>query len=134
MGHKVRGFTLVELMIVVAIIAIIAAVAYPSYQDSIRKTRRAEAKTDLLQKAQQMERCFTQRTTYVNCTTVLLGNTPSGYYNVTSSGVTATAFTLTATAIGTQATDTDCATFTINEKGSKAAADSGSANTTASCW
>ena len=53
------GFTLIELMIVVAIIAIIAAVAFPSYQEHVRKTRRADAQTALLELSQFMERHYT---------------------------------------------------------------------------
>lgn len=59
-----RGFTLIELMIVVAIVAILAAVAWPSYQNHIRATNRADAQGALLGLAQAMERHFTQNGTY----------------------------------------------------------------------
>ena len=58
------GFTLIELMIVVAVVAILAAIAYPAYTDSIRKGRRAEARTALLNLLQQQERYMTQLSTY----------------------------------------------------------------------
>lgn len=58
------GFTLIELMIVVAIVAILAAIAYPSYQDSVRKSRRADAKAVLLEAAQWMERFYTENNRY----------------------------------------------------------------------
>lgn len=58
------GFTLIELMIVVAIIAILAAIAYPSYQESVRKGRRAEARAALAELIQQQERYMTQNNTY----------------------------------------------------------------------
>lgn len=59
------GFTLIELMIVVAIVGILAAIAYPSYQDSVRKSRRAEGRTALMEVLQQQERYMTQRNTYL---------------------------------------------------------------------
>ena len=58
------GFTLLELMIVVAVIAILAAIAYPSYQESVRKGRRAEARAALAELIQQQERYMTQNNTY----------------------------------------------------------------------
>ncbi len=63
------GFTLIELMIVTAIIAILAAVAYPSYTDSVRKGRRSEGRTALMELMQQQERFMTQRNTYASWTT-----------------------------------------------------------------
>ncbi|MEO8600005.1 MAG: type IV pilin protein, partial [bacterium] len=59
-----KGFTLIELMIVVAVIGILAAVAYPSYQDSIIKTKRAEGRAALMAAMQQQERYYTQNNAY----------------------------------------------------------------------
>ncbi len=59
------GFTLIELMIVVAVIGILAAIAYPSYRESILKGRRAEGRTALMELMQQQERFMTQRNCYL---------------------------------------------------------------------
>jgi type IV pilus assembly protein PilE len=59
-----KGFTLIELMIVVAIVSILAAIAYPAYTDQIRKGRRAECRSGLLQSMQQQERFYSQYNTY----------------------------------------------------------------------
>ncbi|MFZ5486615.1 MAG: type IV pilin protein [Burkholderiaceae bacterium] len=60
-----RGFTLIELMIVVAVVAILAAIAYPSYRDSVLKGRRAEGRAALAELLQQEERYMTQNNCYL---------------------------------------------------------------------
>ena len=64
-----KGFTLIELMIVVAVIGILGAIAYPSYQDSVRKGRRAEARAALAELLYQQERYMTQNNTYYDIPT-----------------------------------------------------------------
>lgn len=63
-AHRVRGFTLIEVMIVVAIVAILAALSYPSYLEVIRKSWRSEARSALVQQMQQQERYFTAEGRY----------------------------------------------------------------------
>ena len=62
--RTLSGFTLIELMIVVAIVGILAAVAYPAYTDSVRKGKRAEARAALMDLLQQQERYLSQTNTY----------------------------------------------------------------------
>lgn len=129
------GFTLIELMIVVAVVAILAAIAYPSYQEQVRKSRRGQAKADLVEYAQQAERFFTSNNTYAGFT---LPNTQSpreagatAHYLLTPNGAFAGAntYTITATPQGGQAQD-KCGTLTVDQAGRKG----NSAGTLADCW
>lgn len=112
------GFTLIELMIVVAIVGILASVAYPAYTESVRKGRRAQARTSLMELMQQQERFMTQRNCYIAFTTTSAGvatataNTECGFTSSTAvtmfktytgdAGASAAAYTLKASACGTQ--------------------------------
>ena len=115
-----RGFTLMEVMVTVAIVGILAAIAFPSYQDSLRKSRRTDAKNALTQAVANMERYYNQNNTYLNatmCTSTpticaTLGTCTGGIctsternYTIALAGITATAFTITATPQGAQAVD-----------------------------
>ena len=118
--QSARGFTLIELMIVVVIAAIIAAVAVPSYQTSIRKSRRSDAVVALGTVQLLQEKYRANNTSYGTLAQVG-GTTPSsgGYYTISVSSYTATGFVLTAAAVAgsSQAADTDCATMTLTQSG-----------------
>ena len=120
-----RGFTLIELVIVVAVIAILAAIALPSYQDSIRKSRRGQAKADLLELVQMLERAYTTDRSYARYDplTAPFDQSPhdgDARYTVAISNVTPTTYTLTATPQGSQTNDR-CGELTIDHMGVKTA-------------
>ncbi|WP_093135511.1 type IV pilin protein [Pseudoxanthomonas sp. GM95] len=120
--HQVGGFTLIELMIVVAVVAILAAIAYPSYQDAVRKSRRGQAKADLVEYVQLAERFHTTQNTYFGFALPVTKSpretSATAYYNLTltTSAATPNTFTITATpqTAGGQNRDT-CGTLTINQ-------------------
>jgi type IV pilus assembly protein PilE len=139
--RAVRGFTLIELMIVVAVIAILAAIAYPSYQDAVRKSRRGQAKADLVELAQRAERFHTVNNTYAGfwATVQATGHdvsprTGDVHYILDRDGGVDTAantFVLSAVPQGGQTQDTRCMTLILNQAGQKTETGSG---TTADCW
>jgi len=131
MRRNNAGVTLIELMITVLIVAILGAIAYPSYRAQVMKSHRAEGKSELMQTAQRLERCYTAANTYAGCANVTFPtNTPSGYYQITAPTQSDTQYRLNAVPQGPQAGDTTCGTLTLNEMGVK-----GSASTDpAVCW
>jgi type IV pilus assembly protein PilE len=150
-----RGMTLMELMIVVVIASILVSIAVPSYMSQVRRGRRVEAKTAVLDLAGREERYFSTSATGANYSqtpgdlgyTALPANLPSGYYNLSVCAVgpglagacppsaqAAPAFTVTATAIGTQTADLQCASFSVDNTGRQWATDSTGADNTVYCW
>lgn len=133
---RAQGFTLIELMIVVAVVAILAAIAYPSYSEHIRKTRRAQAKADLVEYMQMAERFHTVNNTYVGFTlphtlSPREATTSNVGYDLSLDGVTARAIKIIATprAGGSQATD-KCGTLSVNQASVK----TNSQGTLEQCW
>lgn len=143
-SSKPNGFTLIEMMIVVAVVGILAAVAYPSYMSQVRKSRRSDAVAALSAVQQAQERLRANRPTYstdvsssstglklVAGTTVAATYTlPSGYYQITLSNATATGYVAEAAAVAgkSQAKDTNCSTLTVTVNNGNAD------NTPVACW
>jgi type IV pilus assembly protein PilE len=118
-----KAFTLIELMVTVAIVGILAAIAYPSYQNSVIKSRRADAEGILLGLANALERKFTESNSYAGYT---LPASATGYYTISLSQQTTSAYTLSATPKASQTSDS-CGTLTLTHTGIKGADTSG-------CW
>ena len=145
-SDRTAGFTLIELLITVAIIGIIAMIAYPSYQDSMRKTRRSDgiAAALAVQVAQEKFRgsCpFYAQTlgasnvcgANAGASTVQAPSTSAeGWYNLSIASGTATgnAYTIVADPTGAQVGDTDCDPLTITFS----AANPNGLKAPAACW
>lgn len=131
---KQSGFTLIELMVVVAIIAILATIAYASYQDQIVKSRRAAGAACLQEKAQYMERYYTTNMTYEGAAFGQCDADVAPFYTIEEVGdATAKAFTLQATAQASQGNDAKCGNLRIDEKGTRTVTGTSSA-TPQDCW
>jgi type IV pilus assembly protein PilE len=150
------GFTLIELMVVVVVASILVAIAVPMYTAQIQQSRRTDARTALLDLAGREERYLTTNPTGYTTSPASLGYTAfpatvgQGYYTVTVGCIalsgaalgcdgnanppTGPSFYLTATPLGTQLKDTNCASFAVDSTGAQFAFNSAGAANTAYCW
>lgn len=141
-NHKQFGFTLMEIMVVVAIIGILASIAYPSYMTHVTKSYRTAAKTCLMEHIGYMERFYSTNFAYnktsagtaisipaLNCKT---DSKLDSRYTITVDTLANKTFRVVATPIGVQlAKDTECGTLTINQSDSRTASGTGG---TSACW
>lgn len=130
-----QGFTMVEISIVLLIVGIIAAIAIPSYQDSVRKGRRAAAQACLTELSQFMERYYAQQLTYSGASVPAanrmqcINELNSFYTFALAAAPTQSAYTLRAAPVGGSAQAGDkCGTMTLNQTGAK------TPTTPADCW
>ena len=134
---KRQGFSLIELMVALAIVGIIAAIAYPSYTDSVRKSRRSEAKGALVELSQFMARTYAENKTYQpggTTPTITPPNDIDDHYDFTLVATSDT-FTLTASpkAGSVQAHDR-CGDLTLNQLSEEGIANHTAGVTAADCW
>lgn len=124
------GFTLIELMVVVAIVAILAVVAFPSYNNHVMKSRRAAASVCLMERAQFMERYYTTNLTYIDAPEPAQCPDIAAFYEIDfEEDPTARSYTLQAVPQAAQAQrDTKCGTLTLDATGQRGAA------STSGCW
>lgn len=126
-----RGFTLIEIMIVIAIIGIIITLGYPSLTEYVKKGRRTEVAGLLSEQAQLLERFYSKNNVYTNATGLSAGN---DFYTITPT-LTDQTFLLTAVRkTGTAMATDKCGDFTITNTGVRSMANATGSLTSKDCW
>jgi type IV pilus assembly protein PilE len=119
--YQSSGFTLVELMMVVAIIGILSAVAVGFYGNYIIEANRTDARTALLRTSTSLEKCKSLYNNYNsgNCNVAFPVISDDGFYSIAATVITGATFTLTATPVvgQPQANDADCTSLTLTNTG-----------------
>jgi type IV pilus assembly protein PilE len=152
---RAKGFSLIELVVAMLIAAILAAIAIPSYSNYVRKSRRTEVRSALLDMISLEERYFSTQNVYSSNFTDLGYPTAaasvvlsSGYYSIatptiqvagvpsaTSAGTPAIVTLVGTVVAGTdQAKDTNCVSFTVTSAGVQSSLNSGGTDSTSTCW
>jgi len=120
---RCAGFTLIELMIVLAVVAVLATIAYPMFQDSVRKSRRADAIAGLTRLQQLQERVRGQQPSYAAAVAAMPGpppaTSPERHYDLAIDSASATGYTMTAVASAgsPQFNDTRCRRLRVQMAG-----------------
>lgn len=137
MKKQQGGFTLLEVLIVVAILGIVSALAYNSYTRQADDSRRSDAASMLVNAAQQLERCYTRFHEYNhNDCRDLPNESPGGHYRLDETGVDTNTFTVRAVPQGVQAErDADrCAFLALDHTGRRTAEDGDGNDAVEECW
>lgn len=131
MRRSNRGFTLIEIMIVIAIIGIVLTISIPSYNEYVKKGRRAEVVSLLSEQAQSLERFYTKNNVYTGITGLSAGN---DFYTLTPT-ITDQTFLLTAARkTGTGMATDKCGDFTLTNTGVRSMNNATTGLTTKDCW
>lgn len=113
-----RGFTLVELMIVVSVIGVLSSVAYPAFTDQVQRVRRTDAVIAMMQVQLAQERWRSNSTAYGSLTQIgVAARSIAGHYTLQLSNNTANGYEVVASAAGSQARDTTCAHLKLDMQG-----------------
>ena len=131
----IRGFTLIEMMVVVVIISILSAVATASYRSYVVKARRTSAQEELLQIQQSIEEFYALNHTYTGAYSTTTKEQYQYSFTIAAAGSAFSGYQLRAEAQGGQKTSySDCAVLYLNRNGSKGGGTSSSAMVQGNCW